>query len=242
MTTYEREHMLLQWGGWFADSAATPATDQFVGSLRFVGPGLDATDTQVMCQRMAEALSAWWRSGPDNFIPYTARLSWVKWNKIGTNGLYVNKTRTRIYTYPTAAITANSAVYPQQVALAVSWLTNVERGKGSRGRTFFPTNIQLDPAIGMRVPPAAATKVATSAIQLISRLNYAANTAGVDTPPNWTTGSPGFPPQDSAVRAAVMSPSGDGTGLITRARVGNRLDIQRRRDNDIEETYTSVGQ
>jgi hypothetical protein len=240
MTQYEREHMLLQWGGVFADSVSTPATDSFVGSLRFVGPGLDATDTQVMCQRMGEALSAWWRSGTDNFIPYTARLGWVKWNKIGTDGRYVNKTSTRLYTFPQQVITANSVVYPQQVAVAVTWMTNLARGKGHQGRTFFPTNVGLDPAIGMRMPPATATKLANSAVQLISRLNYAANTAGVDTPPNWTAGTPGYAAQDSAVRAAILSSSGSGVGIIQRARVGNRVDIQRRRDNATEETYLSV--
>ena len=237
---YEVEHMLLQWGGNFADSASTPSTDSFVGSLRFFGPGLATTDSQTGLERMAGALRAFWLDGTDNFIPYTARLEWVKWNLIGTNGKYKNKTSTRLLTYPTPAVTANSAVYPQQVSLAVSWLTNVQRGKGSRGRTYFPTNIAIDPSIGMRITAANATKVANKYAQLISRLNLAANTIAEATPPVWSTGTPGYPPQDQAVRAAILSSSGEGGAQITRCRVGNRLDIQRRRDNAEEETYLSV--
>lgn len=238
---YETEHMLLQWKGSFADSASTQSTDGFVGSLRFIGPGLATADSQIGLERMAAALRAFWLDGTDNFIPYNARLEYVKWNRIGTNGRYVNKTSTRELTYPTPAVTANSATYPQQVALAVSWLTDIQRGKGSRGRTFFPTNITLDPTIGMRVSAANCKKVANKYVQLISRLNFAASNVLDPAPPAWSASTPQGNPQDIAVHAAILSSSGTGGGSINRARVGNRLDIQRRRDNATEEEYESTG-
>lgn len=238
---FQTEHMLLQWGGTFANSSGALTTDGFVGSMRFAGPGISAADNQQVCDRMGAALRAWWLSGTDNFIPYTARLQWVKWNRIGTDGKYASPTQTRLKILEDA-VTANAAVYPQQICWAVTWMTQLQRGRGHQGRTFFPTNVTIDPEIGMRVPPAAATKMATKALDLIGRLNYYANTGGVSTPPDYTTGTPGFPAQDQALRASVMSSSGTGIGIINRARVGNRLDIQRRRDNSQEEIYVSTPQ
>jgi hypothetical protein len=235
---FRTPHMLLQWHGSFALDTSTPATDSFTGGLRFAGPGLAAVDTDERGDAVAAALAAWWKRS-DNCIPQTARLSWVKWNRIGTDGKYVNNNSTRLIMYPQAVTSTNSAVYPQQVSLAASWGTDIQRGRGSRGRTFFPTNIPLDPSLGMRVSPAFCASVGDSIVKLIVGLNTAVNGGTAVTYPTGPFPVPGSSQGDAAYcMASVMSNIGTGTtGIINKVRIGNRLDIQRRRDNAVEEEY-----
>lgn len=237
---YKTEHMLLQWSGAFATTAGAQATDSFTGSLRFAGPGLDAVDTDERGQRVADALKTWWLRN-DNNIPFTARLAWIKWNRIGRDGRYVKGDQTRLIFYPAQVANQNAAVYPQQVAMASSFGTDIQRGKGSRGRVFWPTNIGINPELGMRATQASCTNFATAVGLLIDRLNVAVNGGTAVTYPNPGAVGTGTTQGDAAYcMASVMSNLGDGrTGQINRVIVGNRLDVQRRRDNATEEEYAT---
>jgi hypothetical protein len=237
---FNRDHMLLQWGGVFSPGAGQPVSDQFAGTIRFAGPGLDACDNDETCERVGDALRAWWVNA-NNFIPNQARLAWVKWNRITTEGKYASSNRTRLYVFDQQATTNNGARYPMQVAWTTSWRTDLERGRGSKGRTYWPTAVGLDPSLGMRVSPSNAATMAAASIELIQRLNVAANQGNGATVPWPGPGGGTVPGDPSALRASIMSDLGAGTqGIITTARVGNRLDIQRRRDNDVEEVYAEA--
>jgi hypothetical protein len=238
--TYNREHMLLQWGGSFAAGAGQPVADQFAGTLRFAGPGIDAADTDEIGDAMALALAAWWTNS-GNQIPQIARLGWVKWNRITVDGHYKSSSRTRLHTLDTAATTNTGNRFPLQVCWTTTWTTDLERGKASRGRTYWPTAVGLDPAIGMRTSPAASAAMAGASIELIRRLNTAANGGNGAQVPWPGPGGGSVPGDPSALRASVMSKLGGGTqGIITGCKVGNRLDIQRRRDNDVDEVYVAA--
>ena len=219
---YPAAHMLLSWNGLFTLGAGQPVIDQFNGSLRFMGPGVDASDTQEKCNAMSAALQDWWKTY-QNFIPGIAKLATIKWNKIGTDGHYVSKTRTQMDQLLTLAEGPQVSRYPLQVNLVATYLTANERGIGSRGRTFFPTTIPISSSNQMRASGSDCTQMASAVAGLIVNLNAVASSG------------------NGQLQACVGSDQrGGALAPILSVRVGNRLDIQRRRDNALEESYSTI--
>lgn len=219
---YTSPHMLLQWTGLFTQGGGSSVADMFTGSLRFIGPGVAASDNQATCDALATALGDWWGT-QGNFIGSYAKLGYVKWNRIGVDGHYVNQSMTQEHTYSSFPQGSQSNIYPLQVAWAATYTTTLARGRASKGRTFFPTAVPVSNADQMRVSAGNCATFVSSVRQLVLDLNGAAQTSG------------------GTVVAAICSNLGGGVSSpITGARVGNRLDIQRRRDNNSEETYSSM--
>lgn len=244
--TYTEPHMVLQWTAGFREGdQASPLKEIAVGSLRFVGPGIDASNNRQTCGALALALQRFWKSTTAQ-IPQGCYLENVKWNKINVDGRYINQNT--IYVNPTGIDgTGGRANYPLQVAWATTWTTDVVRGKASTGRTFWPTSATLDGARS-QVAQSATLAMATAAAKLLRDLTYAARTGNVDPTvspvPTWLQET-GFAPTEvregSGVSPAVMSKIGSGTTrVITGVSVGSRLDIQRRRGEGQIETRQVV--
>jgi hypothetical protein len=234
--SFATEHMLLQWTGHFITGTNT-AAETFVGSLRFYGPNLDAANNDETATAMSLVLQDFWKT-PAAAIPTRAQLQLVKWNKIGRDGRYVSKTSTR-------AVGANLQTgtqdlqYPFFVCAAATYTTAVKRGRARAGRTYWPTALRVSQSDG-NLAEGALTTFAGTVETLIARLNTAANGGG--TVPDAGGGGtlPNATDPISALRACVMSNIGEGTtAVITGGKVGNVLDVQRRRKNQIKETYYS---
>lgn len=219
---YNQEHMLLQWGGDFRATTDSPnPIDTFVGSMRFAGPQIEAADRDEVLAALQLQLVGFWFN-PAAGIPSNAYLRWTKWNRIGTDGRYVSKSATRELVVAPTRSGSQVGIYPLQVTCVTTWLTDLKRGRASKGRTFWPTALAVGSG-DARVTQAKRESLATAARSLITSFNTALSDAG------------------SGMRAAVMSNVGDGTSaLINGVRVGNRLDIQRRRDNATPELYSVV--
>ncbi len=220
---YDSPHMLLQWSGTFVNgvSADSPPFEQFVGGLRFGGPGLAAVNNQATADALADILDAYWRDAAAR-IPVHARLTTVKWNLIGRDGRYVSQSDTQIASSESAP-GAGNVVYPTQIAWATTWVTSLQRGRGSKGRTYWPTT-QTVTSPSSVIDTSACQNKANRDWALIQSLNGVMPSSATD-----------------GVSAMVMSNVGEGrSAVITGCRVGNRLDVQRRRGAQIDEAYRSA--
>ena len=220
LMAFNQEHMLLQWGGSFQNAVSGPVMDQFVGSMRFVGPGIDVADTDDTALDLVVAMASIWRD-PRMQIPSMAHLWWVKWNRIGTDGKYVSRTDTRRQGVVEPCPGPTTSRYPHQIAWAATWTTDLQRGRASKGRTYWPTAVTVTANESCRVAPAVRNTMATACVDGLRTLITAVQSRGGTMVP------------------AVMSNIGEGTSAVIKGvRVGDRLDIQRKRDNKVAEVYS----
>lgn len=210
---FDRDHMLFQWFGTFSPPGATDAEESFSGSLRFAAdPGdggtsigaISAIDNDDAGAQVASKLAAWWAT-TQSAIPKHAHLQTYKWNRIGTNGKYVNDT-TREGSVGSQIRGVRDAAYPTQIACVATYGTGVRRGLAKAGRTYFPTAIGLT-GDTLSITGTQSLAMATSLAQLLDSMG---NWSGFDL-------SPAVP--------CVMSKQGAGkTRKITEVRVGDQLD------------------
>lgn len=243
---FASQHMLLQWGGSFRGTSATdPVQEIFSGSLRFQGPGIAQADDDQTLGALALVLRSFWMM-TTAYIPTSAWLEQVKWNRINVDGRYASEKTRGVVVQGVKG--TESAGYPHQVAWATTWQSDVVRGKASKGRTFWPTGVPIDTSTG-HVNAAFTKNMAQASALLIKNLNAAARTGafagGPTETPLWLealgyvkapTGRP-----EAGMSASIMSKIGAGTTrVITAAGVGDRLDIQRRRANGMTDRRTVV--
>lgn len=233
---FNQEHMLFQWSGHFVTSG-NEVMDEFVGGLRFTGPGLAAADNDDVLEAMAETFMNFWGGTSANGVPDGALVDSFKWNRIGLDGRYVDSGNTRWYTPNVGRRGPVSTRYPTQVACCTTWTTDFARGRASKGRTFWPSGFPVNTDSRFRVSTAATQAMANWGINLIRALNTTTETSTpVPLPPSGGSVSP----VASNLVASVMSDVGAGrTAIINGCRVGDRLDIQRRRGNRVAEVYAS---
>lgn len=218
---YPNPHMLLAWSGEFmAGDTTFTAVDQFAGSLRFDGAGVLTMQRAEVLDGLVTALTAFWKRG-DSFIPNRARLRTIKWNLVNGDGRYANKTATLERRDLDVAGTA-SMIHPLQVSWCATWLADQKRGLATRGRTYFPTGVEISSS-QFTVTETNCRTFQRSLTQLIRDLNAVTSTD-----------------QDHQVRASIVSNQREGaTHPITVVGVGDRLDIQRRRaESQPEARYT----
>lgn len=159
-------------------------------------------------------------------LPNTHKLEWVKLNKIGPDGRYLDPTSSHTHFYPTPPNGLYTCVHPHQVALVVGTMTEAERGFGSRGRFYLPGGayaVTLDAVLGPVISDADRDAVASAAASFMAALS------------SWPAGA-------ADLRPHVMSSRGTLGAVrpITRVRVGRRLDVQRRRAGAQGEAYEEV--
>lgn len=153
-------------------------------------------------------------------------LEYCKFNKIGPDGTYVDKTESHTFIYspvPTGLVGTHQL--PQQAAVAISLLTDAARGPAHRGRFYW-----LAGGFGVSTTVDGPTMVNSERDALAA----AAKTLMVDLA-NW----PGL--DISGLAPAVVSARGSGSWRhVTAIEVGSRFDTQRRRAKKQAETYAHV--
>lgn len=218
---FPQNHLLLAWQGTFVagDTRFVPV-DQFAGSLRLIGGGVAGGQTQQHLDGCVAALTAFWKRG-DSFIPQRARINAIKLNLVDTAGRYVSKSETLETRDLDIAGTA-SMIHPLQIAWCTTWTTQQKRGLASKGRTFFPTGVEISSSQFL-VSEANQTTMANSCTALIAAINAVFGSTA-----------------DANIKAAVVSNQRDGaSNVITGVQVGNRLDVQRRRAGSQDEEYVA---
>lgn len=171
--------------------------------------------TEAQMEAVDTAVTTFLTTGALRFTAGFRYLS-LKWAPQTAEGRYPEGEDAVEWLRPTPLAGTTSGGFPQ-IALVTSWRTARSRGRGSNGRSYWPSVQTIASATG-RFPLNDGTLVAAAAAQLIASLEA----AGIGTP-------------------AVMSAVGTGiTEPITGVRVGLVMDTQRRRRNGISEEYTET--
>jgi hypothetical protein len=183
-----------------------------------IGQGLDD---------LAEDIRTWW-VGNTNIQTMAAQLAFIKLNAIGPDGKYRDSTQTHAHYWTgTLPATGYTPVYPSQVSLAVTWMTDAERGRASKGRVFLPApRLSVNTSTGI-LEAADVLGVANRMASLVNSINDW---------PGWDLVS-----EFGSMRVCVVSGLGDGTiRPVTGVRVGRVLDTQRRRRSSLDEGYQTA--
>lgn len=160
------------------------------------------------------ALATFFASG--SMISQYAKLTSVKLNLIGENGRYVNQDTVE-YEYPTPIAGTGSSAVPAQIALAVSLVTPLKRGRASRGRFYLPM-----PAGPMQTSGQYGASWVADVVLAAHTFLQALNNAL----PGWQVG--------------VVSDIGVGTEQpVINVRVGHVADTIRSRRTNIPELYAT---
>lgn len=174
---------------------------------------------QAWCDAIATAFNSWFTNAT-NRQSSRAFLAYIKMNRIGTDGKYPPGWVTAQHTYPSPAAGAVSSPLPGFCSIVWSWLTPVQRGPASKGR-IYPPNTPSSYAGGDQITGAEQSAQITAAKNMLNVLaaTYSSSLAFVPT---------------------VESSIGGAFHPINGVRVGNIIDVQRRRKNQIKETYVAA--
>lgn len=216
---YAASHYLLTLAG---TRTSEGATEDWQFGLR-ISENQSATPTQ-MTDRLndyhADLLAYWGQIR--SYWPSTAKLSYAKLARIGTDGKYLSDAVVKDYVTGNITGAATQAAMPPSVAVAVTLLTDSNRGLGHMGRFYLPapSSNSLDIDGSLSIETADVVKNAT-----VTFLNNINNLTGSDAGDNFG-------------EVIVASRVRDGAEkVVTGIKVGLRFDVQRRRAEKIPEMY-----
>lgn len=219
-----RPHIVLQFGGrLFSTEIWSCSLRMILGdpASTMISESAMQTWAQENVADVADDVRAWFLR-PDTFSSNAARLDFVKLNTVNESGRYWSDEETVQFEWlagdaPTGTVTAGE---PQNT-IVVSLLTDAARGRASRGR-FYPPTGNFVPAVETgKISGLLTQRMADSALALINDLN---NEPGVDL---------------QSPRVVVASDLGSPGPMrnVTMVAVGDVIDTQRRRRNNLVEAY-----
>lgn len=207
-------HTLVAFGGTL-NTAQTKAKEIWQCGVRLGGGGIN--DCAAYLAAIQGGLSAWFHA--NTLIPSVCTLDWVKANNIGADGKYVSP-NTFVHDYAPTITGGGVAGINDILTLVLTWTTDYQRGPAHEGRIFLP--LYGVGQVSGAAMTASQADINTALAQGKSLLTVLAN--GV-------TGGAGYP--------AVLSKINGADRSITGIKVGDVLDVQRRRKDALKETYTS---
>lgn len=226
MSTYDRRHLVIQWGG------SLPGGEIWSCSLRGGSPGTgndalvppgDDIETWIHGY-WADTVSSF-HARPTSWINAGCKLEFLKVNPVDINGHYTDpNTHEHVYPAPVAGGGVGTT-HPTQIAWCVSLTTGLSRGPAHRGRFYLPMPaVQIIPGTGLAAAQ-YALELATSAATFITEF---ADTPGADL--------------THPFKIFVMSRKAGfpATHPVTGVEVGCALDTQRRRRNQLDENYQAA--
>ena len=142
----------------------------------------------------------------------------IKLNRIGTDGRYVDAVA--MEKDMGSQVGQSAALHPPQNALVVTLGTALERGRGSKGRMYLPSNQHMGISNDGRIPAASALAAAEAAKVLVDSINDTYTLIG---------------------RVGVASNAGAGRfEHVTRLSVGRVVDTMRSRRTSLVEDRQEV--
>lgn len=224
-----KNHYLLSWGGTLGANA-----DVWSNNVRLVNDenqSLDAIPSSTLdgfLDDMIGDIRTFMRD-PNTYHSVNVQCQWVKLNQIGPDGRYTDtgNTRVRLLNGTTGTFAVINGIAstqgPSFQSVCVTTTTARTRGKASKGRLFIPQCVP--PLVGGGViDPTAQQAMATAAATFFTALG---DEPGVDV---------------TSLRPHVVSGIGNPgpSEPITGVKVGNVLDVIRRRKNAIAEVYKTA--
>lgn len=223
------EHWLLAFGGHQGNAEEIWACGIRLGVYGDpFSSGID--EEQYLTNTAVPALTSWFGNANAK-IHSAARLTWVKFNEIDSEGLYADQTTTHErLSLNISGGGASVGAHPLQVAVVLSWRTDAaERGLASKGRIYSPRPV-VSVDLNGDVSGPDRVLIADAAALLLNGLDA----------------SDGIPPapvlRPSIVSRGKKTGSTWGPGAIhqiDRVVVDSALDIQRRRANHQSREVTS---
>jgi hypothetical protein len=150
--------------------------EQFNMTLSIVPSGLGELGMPAVDQATIDAVAAdvqpWFANG-NGFGGFgfssVVKLTTIKLNRIGPDGHYVDNDAMEKDMGLQAGQSAS--LHIPQAALVVTLGTALERGRGSKGRVYTPSNQHMGISTDGRIPAASATAAATAFKILVDSLN-----------------------------------------------------------------------
>jgi hypothetical protein len=219
------QHWLFVFGGTYSGASETGEIWQCgIRCQPAAGSAHTFGDEDAVLTALATPFNAWYILAAHSMRP-DAKLAFLKLNEIAPDGTYADTTTTHQYDYATPAPGQGAASLPSILTLCWSWTTARQRGIASKGRIYPPTAI-------------AVTSGAARVTSTVQNTNLTAAKAMLDvmSRPNGV---------DFEIAPCVVSKgthNGTGTGAsedITGVRIGDVVDVQRRRKNALVETYVA---
>lgn len=212
---FSSDHIYVQWGG------TLPGGEIFSCGLR-VAPDASTASMPDVTDAESDAVGAiigTYHGAPDTLVNQNAVLTYVKTNVIGTDGKYKFSDTHEYVPIGIPGGGGSNPLYPNQVAIAVSLLTDFTRGPAHRGRFYLPIPSIVVQSDG-KITAADANRIRATTLTMINAL------------PGALVG----------MNASVMSRKSGAPArrTITNVQVGRVLDTQRRRRNALTESYVGV--
>lgn len=198
-------HWYLVFGGTYG------VEEEWQCGIRFAGG--DPADAGVFTPAvtdLADDVKAFVSSAGAKFTTQ-AKLTYIKFNKIGPDGKYLSPSEANTVVYSPSYTGTNTVKMPPQCALTVTLLTDADRGPASKGRFYW---------LGGGFALGTAGEVASADLTAFGNAAWAfvqdlGNWAGLDM---------------TGLAPAVVSNVGAGSWRkVTGVRVDQRVDTQRRR-------------
>lgn len=190
--------------------------------------GGDAEDPQGWAELVAAKWTTLWNGGGSTMFPSTYKTLQIKVSQMNTDGT-TDLDAIDYYTYPSAISGGGTAIFPAQITLAVTMTSQIQRGLAAKGRMYLPsTTFGIDPATG-KLTSGTMTAIGNTMKTFYDGLNV----LGTD---KLILASHGHAVKTGGV---ITSYTGALNALVTGCRIGDVYDTQRRRRDDLIETYTA---
>lgn len=220
--TFDRRHILAQWGG------TLPGGEIWSNSLRLAGDSTGPSGTVpthdgmvAWCTGPAKDALAAFHSAANAKVHVGCKLTYLKMNVVDMNGRYTDQNTVEHVFAPVVSGGSSASPHPNQVSLVVATTTEFSRGPAHRGRFYLPMPAIPIDAVDGTIDAPTALGVATAASVFIVAL----------------ADEPG-PDLLGGMRVCVMSQRGSGaTNVVIGVDVGRVLDTQRRRRTELPENY-----
>lgn len=198
-------------------------TERWNTSLSFLGGATKEADSTIL-NSLQTAIGSWYAGtgGTGVGIHANFKLDTIKFNRIGTDGKYMDPV-SQTYTYTTPVAGGGPSIQPpSQLAVVATLKTNVARGRAARGRMFLPAcnGFVAVASTDGRALAADALRVAGAVSTLINTLN--------STVSSWAGGV--------GSQVTIMSDLGTGAAhTVTSVEVGRVTDTMRSRRSQLSE-------
>lgn len=222
--TFPTRPVYLTWGGVLGSGSGFDVWQTGVHLASNGDPVLQVPDSAALQTLFDDVLSPF-HSHADTGISAGCTLRWVKAARLKLDGTYDAEPSDFETTAPVAGATADSRTSMIESMVVSLWSGNT-LGRANYGRLYIPWNsYPTNPGTG-RISNAARTAMLARATELMGGIN------------DWaTTAIPGPPP----ARIMIMSKLGAGEQREPAwLRVGDVVDVQRRRKDAVRELYETV--
>lgn len=205
-------HHLLVFGGTL-NVGAQAGGEIWQCGIRVTGVGDTEDDTLAA---IGPRLLSWF-SGQVGNMRSDSKLTFIKLNAIGPEGRYVNRGTTHVTFVGNPPSGATASSVPNFLSLAFSWTTDKPRGLAHTGRIYPPFAL-----VDSNTARAGGTDVTKAVASAKALLTAVAPSGG----------------QGTGAAPVVASAQGP-LQTITGVRVGDVIDVQRRRKDKAKEAYSA---